>query len=295
MITGRPDLSLNLSRLEREIQAFRQEVNARDQWFIREKYVDRAQMDPFYILLFTHQLEDRGDDLMGEPLFATRATALTVKRLTRLPEGTDRSYWRPITRDDLIARLDRFMTMYREDFLQPPGYIGDRQTTSRHHPRFRNKRFLYRIGSPGRSIIGVGSQRFANRENCGALRGRVVDENGRPLVGAAVELISETRPLRRITSEGGLFWFSRVPFGNYNLSVVGKSCIIRISQEEFGNARGTLFNSNRRILTGENIEFYAPDEELFEAVSDARGSYSVANLISGPYRVKVAGHQITGA
>lgn len=295
MITGKPDLLLNLPRLEREIQAFRREVSAGNQWYIREKYVDRGPLDPFYILQFTNRVEERGDDLMGEPLYASRSAALTVKRLTRLPEGTDRSYWRAIARDDLIGRLDRFMTMYREDFLQPPGFRGDLHNPNQQHQRFREKRFLYRVCSPNKEIIGVGSQKFANMEDFSAIRGIVRDDNGIPLAEATVELVTNTATFQRVTGEEGEFWFSRISPGRYTLRVSGRDAHIAISKENFGNVQGTLFVGNRTILPGESISLLAPDEETFETVSNNTGKYGMPKLISGTYKVKVRGREIAAA
>lgn len=298
MITSRPDLLLNLPRLEREIQAFRSQIQANQQWYIREKYVDRAQMDPFYILLFTHQLEDRGDDLMGEPLFTTRSTALTVKRLTRLPEGTDRSYWRPINRDELIARLDRFMTMYREDFLQPPGFRGDLHNPRQEHQRFREKRFLYRVGSRQREFIGIGSKMFAGSPLLGAIRGKVTDESGAPLVGVTVEVVSTGGTVSRQTMDEGLFWFSRVQPGNYRVRVKDRACVVQVIEyEEFGNVKGWIADQEGRPIVGAEVQLYAPDREVFSGWSNASGKFTTGPLPAFPYILSIPGflftHQVT--
>jgi hypothetical protein len=298
MITGRPDLLLNLPRLEREIQAFRSEIQTSQQWYIREKYVDRAQMVPFYILLFTRQVEDRGDDLMGEPLFTTRSTALTVKRLTRLPEGMDRSYWRPITRDELISRLDRFMNMYREDYLQPPGFRGDLHNPDQQHEMFREKRFLYRIGIGQRELIGIGSKMFAGSPLLGAVRGKVMDESGAPLSGVTVELVSPAGNMTRRTWGDGLFWFSRVQPGNYRIRIKDRDCVVQIIEyEEFGNVKGWIADREGIPIVGTEVQLYAPDSEIFRGWSDASGKFTTGPLPAFPYILSIPGflftHQVT--
>lgn len=300
MITGRPDLLLNLPRLEREIQAFRQEVNARNQWFSREKYVDRGPMDPFYILLFTRQVEDRGDDLKEEPLFATRKAALSVKHMTRLPgeKNNDRFYWKPIKKEELIARLDRFMTMYREDYLQPPGCRGDLHNPKQQHEKFKERRFLYRIGCGKKELIGIGSKMFAGSPLLGAVHGKVTDESGAPLVGVTVELVSTAGNISRKTQKDGFFWFSRVQPGNYRVRVKDRVCVVQIIEyEEFGNVRGWIADQEGKPIVGAEVQLYAPDREVFSAWSNASGKFTTGPLPAFPYILSIPGflftHQVT--
>ena len=221
-----------------EAQAYRIEISGRPTWRFREKYVDRGNLDPFYILEFKHNSAAAGDDLMDEPLFITRLPALRVKHLTRDSSGTIGSYWRDIDNTTLLARLDRFMTMYRHDYLQPPGDKGEHGGLHREHDRFAKKRFLYRITSPRKQVIGIGSQMYAG---FGAIIGTVYDEEGKPLPGAIIELERSDQTLARRTQAEGEFWFSKAATGKHSIRVKGRTCTIKIIETlEFGNIKGWL-------------------------------------------------------
>ncbi|MCP5051992.1 MAG: carboxypeptidase regulatory-like domain-containing protein [bacterium] len=299
MITTKPDSSISLARLEGEVRAFREEIKRGERWYIREKYVDRGKAsDPFYILQFRDKIEDPGDDLMGEPLFATRSAALKVKRITRQKEGTNGSYWQPIAADELMGRLERFMTMYRDDFLQPPGYYGDMYKPKQEHPRFKEKRFLFRIGSGRREIISVGSKMFAGHPLFGALRGQVMDENGASIVGVIVELVSDEETISRTTQDEGLFWFSKVQPGKYNLHIKGRGCEVKdIQYEEFGNVKGWVSDNDNNPVAGAEVQLYAPDREIFSGWSNASGKFTTGPLPAFPYVMSIPGflftHQVT--
>lgn len=290
MITGQADPTLDPARLERAVAGFRREVAAAPRWFFREKYVDRGPLDPFYILDYRAEaeVEDAGDDLMGEPLFATRSRALAVKRITRQRSGKEDGYWQPIAGADLVGRLERFMTMYREDYLQPPGARGDLLSPDQQHPRFEGKRFLFRIGAEGRKLLGVGPKMFAGLALAGALRGQVTDEGGTPLVGVTVELITETETLSRETRSGGLFWFSRVPPGRYRVRVRDRASVVQvIEEEEFGNVRGWLADPDGRPVDGTEVQLHAPDGEVFSGWSNASGKLTVGLVPAFKYRLQI--------
>jgi hypothetical protein len=294
MITRNPDPLLNPARLQGEIQAFRREIETREQWFIREKYVDRCQLDPYYIILFTHQVEDRGDDLMQEPLFNSRYSALTVKHITRQPAAGDRQYWKPINKTELTARLDRFMTMYLEDYLQPPGYRGDLHNPNQQHEKFREKRFVYRIGGGRKELIGIGSKMFAGSPMLGAVRGKVMDESGAPLVGVTVELVAAAGNITRQSREGGIVWFSRVQPGTYHLRVRDRTCTVRIIEyEEFGNVKGWIADNEGRPVVGAEVKLYAPDNEIFSGRSNASGKFTTGPLPAFPYIMDIPGFLFT--
>lgn len=294
MITGQPDTSLDLARLEREMAGLRATVAAAPRWFFREKYVDREPLDPFYILDVRQRVDDPGDDLLGEPLFATRSRALTVKRITRQHGGEDGGYWQPIANRDLVGRLERFMTMYRDDYLQPPGYRGGLHRPDTQHPRFDGKRFLFRIGVPGRSLVGVGPKMFAGLALAGALRGQVSDGSGTSLVGVTVELDSEAGTVRRQTRAGGLFWFSRVPPGRYRVRMRDQACTVQVIEEEaFGNVRGWLADQDGRPVDGGEVELHAPDGEIFRGWSNASGKFSVGLLPAFKYVLRIPGFLFT--
>ena len=290
MIAGQADPILDPARLERAVAGFRREVAAAPRWFFREKYVDRGPLDPFYILDYRaeSEVEDAGDDLMGEPLFATAVPGMTVKRMTREPEGHGGSYWRPIEAGDLIYRLDRFLTMYREDYLQPPGYRGGLQEPDNLHPRFEKKKFVYRVGRGDSALVGTGSRMFAGQEPCGAIRGRLVDEAGRSLEGVEVVLTSGTQTLRCTSATEGRFWFSRVAPGKATLGLAGRAAQVQRSvQEEFGNVRGWVANSNGWPLQGVEVTLEAPDGELLRELADASGKLSTRPLPAFPYLLRL--------
>lgn len=281
MITGQADPTLDPVRLERTVAGFRREVAAAPRWLFREKYVDRGPLDPFYILDYRaeSELADAGDDLMGEPLFATALPGVTVKRMTREPEADSGGYWRPIEAGDLTYRLDRFLTMYREDYLQPPGYRGDLHDPSYQHPRFEKRKFVYRVGPSDSAVVGVGSRMFAGQGLFGAICGQLMDEVGQPLEGVEVVLATGTETLRRTSAAKGRFWFSRVAPGRVSLGVPGRNAGTQTRQtEEFGAARGWVATSDGRPLDGIEVTFEAPDAVIFRAASDASGEFNLGSL-----------------
>lgn len=295
MITRKPDPQLTPARLQREIQAFCREINTRDQWFTREKYVDRCRLDPYYIILFTPEIEDRGDDLMEEPLFNTKYNALTVKHITRQPARGDRAYWKPVNKVELTARLDRFLTMYMEDYLQPPGYRGDLYNPDHRHDKFKEKRFLYRIAGPGKEITGTGSKMFAGSPMLGAVRATVMDQSGAPLAGVTVELVSPAGKDTRESREDGVVWFSRIQPGTYHVLVTGRTCTVKIVEyQEFGNIKGWIADQDGRPVSGAQVKFYAPDNRLFSGWSNRSGKFTTGPLPAFPYIMNIPIMDIPG-
>ena len=294
MIRNRPDPSLSLAVLESQIQGYRREVAAAKTWYFREKYIDCGPRDPFYILEFRSSVQDPGDDTLDEELFQTRMPSLRFVSMTRSKSGSGYAYWQQIDRDRLIARLDNFMAMFREDYLQPPGTKGDWNGSQSRHEIFRDKRFLFEIRSPRKSITGVGPKKYAGL-GIGAIRGTLSDETGAPLVGAIVELIAGQRTIRRRTEPGGLFWFSRVPPGRYVLRVRDKqSCQVRVVAEEyFGNVRGWLTDDSGNPLENAEIKLIAPDAEEFAGWSNASGKFVTGPLPAFPYILRIPGHLFT--
>lgn len=294
MITGKADPTLDPMRLERAVAGFRRQVAAVPRWFFREKYVDRGPLDPFYILDYRteSEVDTAGDDLMGEPLFATALPGVTVKRMTREPEGEGGSYWRPIEAGDLVHRLDRFLTMYREDCLQPPGYRGDLHEPTYRHPRFEKKKFVYRVGPSTSAVVGVGSRIFAGQGLFGAIRGRLLDEGGEPVAGALILANSQTGTLERHTDEEGFFRFSRLAEGAVRLTVEGRETKIeRIDSEDFGSLRGSVEDTGSQALAGVEVVLEAPDGETFRTVTDASGSFSILRLPVGSYALRIPGYR----
>lgn len=294
MIRSRPDPSLTLAALESRLQDYRREVASAGTWYFREKYIDRGPRDPFYILELRGSVEDPGDDTFDEELFQTRTPALRFVSMTRSRSASDYAYWQRIDPGRLIARLDNFLAMFRGDYLQPPGTKADRGDSRSSHEILRGRRFLFEIRSPRQTITGVGPKKYAGL-GLGAIRGKLIDETGAPLVGAVVELVAGQQTVSRRTEAGGLFWFSRVPPGRYVLRVRGRqSAQVRIVAEEyFGNVRGWLTDASGNPLENAEVRLIAPDAEEFAGWSNASGRFVTGPLPAFPYVLRIPGHLIT--
>lgn len=283
MITGAPDRTLGSERLEREMRGFRREVSTAGTWQFRETYIDRGMLDPFYLVQFRPVQLETGDDLYDQPLFVTRYSGLKGVCMTREAKGPGGVYWREISKEALTQRLDNFMRMFRENYLQPAGYRGDLCAPVHPHEIFKEKRFLYEIRSARRGIIGVGPKMFAGAGEIGAICGQVTDENGQPLNGVVVELVADDFKASRTTRDGGLFWFSKTPKGKYRIQVKGRNCIVQLlKQEWFGNIKGWLTDQDGWPVENAELEFSAPDGELFTAFADPSGKFTTGPLPAYP-------------
>ena len=293
MIRSRPDPSLSLAALESQIQGYRREVAAARSWYFREKYIDRGPGDPFYILEFRESVQEPGDDILDEELFQTRKPGFRFVSMTRSKSGSGYAYWQQIDSDRLLKRLDSFLTMFREDYLQPPGAKADRNDPRSTHEIFRNKRFLFEIRSPRKSITGVGPKKYAG-QGIGAIRGKLTDETGAPLVGAIVDLVVGQQTISRRTAAEGVFWFTRVPPGKYTLRVRDKSCQVRVvAYEYFGNVRGQITDPAGSPLENMEIKLIAPDAEEFAGWSDVSGNFVTGPLPALSYILRIPGHPFT--
>jgi hypothetical protein len=284
MITATPDLALTEERLAAELARFQGELAQAPDWRYREKYVDRGEaLEPFYILDFRAAGSDTGDDLMDEPLFATRMAALQVKHVTRDGAPGTPGYWRPITPAALGARLDRFLEMFRGGYLQPPGWRDEYDGARRTHERIEGRRFLFRVQSPTRTIVGRGPSAHAG---VGAVQG-VITKDGAPLAAADVELaLADGSVLRRRTDAQGRFWISRVPAGAHRLRVPGHAMSTTVTFEPFGCVRADVTNQSG-AAAGIRVELVAPDAEIFGAVSDHAGAVHVGPVPAFPFTVRI--------
>jgi hypothetical protein len=290
MISGTPDKTLGLERLENEIHSFRREVSRGATWFFRERYIDRCRLDPFYILEFKDTAGERGDDTWNEELFQTRYRHLRAVCMTRERTGTDTSYWREIPKNSLIQRLDNFLKMFREDYLQPPGFRGDIFRPENKHDIFNQKKFLFEIRSPRKSIIGVGPKMYAGL-GIGAIRGQVTDENGKSIAGAIVELITAKEKKVRKTNADGLFWFSKIPPGKYIVRVSENRCKVQVIREEyFGNAKGWIADQDGRPIEDTEVQLISPDAEIFTGFSNNSGRFMAGPLPPFPYILRIPDH-----
>lgn len=307
MIDSLPDRTLTMERVEAEIHRYRREAARQESWFFRERYIDRCRLDPFYILEFRSQVEDRGDDLFNEELLQTRYQHLRAVCMTR-ERGAQGgySYWRPINKAGLLQRLENFLTMFREDYLQPPGQKGDLYSPNLQHEIFREKRFLYEIRSPRRQMVGVGPKKYAGL-GIGAIRGQVTNESGEAMAGAIVELILAASPsfaqsappgggdattIARRCDASGLFWFSKVPPGSHRIRVRGQArCMVTVtSQEWFGNVKGWITDGEGNPVEDADLNLIAPDAEVFPAFSNASGKFTTGPLPAFPYILRIPDH-----
>ncbi len=289
-----PDTSLTPSRLEQIVSSFIADVSGRSEWLFRERYIDRGSHDPYYTMEFHESVEERGDDLMDEELFETGVPSIRMLRFTRELTGDDWSYWRKISGEGLIDRLENFLDMYRNNYLQPPGVKGDRiKSGGIRHDRLPEHKFVYSITSPSRRIIGTGPAMFAGQGE-GALAGRVYGDNSLPLAHVTVQLISREKRHERISDGQGRFWFSRVPPGHYVFRVPGhKAKVNLVKEENFGNASGWLHESDHIPVPNTPVNLIAPDNETFPAHTNRSGKFSTGPLPAFPYILRIPDHLFT--
>lgn len=295
---------MEFSLLEQEIYTFRKEIesNPRESWWIREKYIDLGRSNtPMYCLNFRDNIRNPGDDLLDEPLFASSHQHMNIKLMTRFKHGADKPYWFSIKKDELIGRLYRFLSMYKENYVQPPGNRSISEGIIRPHPRIEGRCFNYQITSPGHMVVGVGPKRCA--ETFGAISGKVLDESKDPISGIQLELRvekivnnnQETLIINRNTNDKGQFWFSKIPLGENVKSLLKvKDKLIEVSilkQESFGKVRGKILDNkaNPRVLS---IELCSPDNEKFGIQTDYYGQFNSPSLPGFPYNISIQGFGI---
>lgn len=281
MITGEVDAKLDSSRLEQEMDSFRREVEDKEvsQWYLCEIYEDRAKLDPFYTLEFHSDVDDPGDDLRNAKLFRVSST-LSANTITRAKEPQCKDYWQPVSREELLGRLDRFMTMYNENYIQPPGCWGQPFDATQEHPRFKGKRFLFKITSPSRPITGIGPKMFAGS----IITGRLCDENEIPLANKTLILKQDDKEVDcQTTDEAGLFRFEGLGSGAYQIEVPGYHI----------NARTIVGGSIQGNLTDVpwpvKIELVAQEKVAITTWSDATGAFQFEGLVSGQYKLRSPG------
>lgn len=304
MITNEPDLTITHEKLEQEILFYREEIvrSNSDRWYLREAYYDfGGETDPHYCIIFRSDVDDPGDIVMNAPLLDTNRLDFGYVHLTCFTIAGSMAYWQPVNSDRLIQRLDRFLVMNRENYLQPPGSTGGLHGASNQHPRFDGVRFLYQVGLPSQCITGIGPAVFAGTGPCGALRGQLLGHNQSPLEGVTVELVprqgNNPTVLTRQTGENGFFWFSRVPAGTYNLKVHGQNrvygvLVLKHDPEPFGMVEGRLYQQDHPLV-GVSLHLQAPDGEVFPVLSGADGRFRSASLPAFPYILRIPGFLFT--
>jgi len=283
MITQAPNKSLDVSLLKAEIDACIRYLQTKEEWFFREKMVDRgSNYDPFYIIDIRDTVESTGDTTWDEPLYYVNSSC-SIKQLTHEPSIKGYSYWQKVDRSKVEERLNHFLSMYLENIFQPPGYKEDRSGNKTAHKKFYKKRFLYELRWSAKSIVGVGPSMYAAGFAAGALCGQITDHTGTPLVGVIVELISKKHNLLRESIEGGLFWFSKVPEGNYAIRTKDRACEIHILKKEpFGNIKGWLTDEEGYPVESASVNFSAPDGMVFSAKTNDSGKFTTGALPAYP-------------
>lgn len=282
-----PDPRLTGDMLERVVRDLRAAVMPVASWHFRELYVDRGPQDPFYLLDWKPVGDDAGDFVFDQPLFGCRAPYLKAITLTHDRQGPNRPAWETLTGLEVSHRLERFMALYRQNKLQPPGTKQGWFTPGAPHDTFDGRRFLFHLRSHMTAVAGVGPAQFAAGDGA-SLCGQVLDIAGQPAGGVVVELVVPGRVLRRTTLADGHFWFSRLPPGLHTLRLPDRLLRARIlAQLPHGLATGTVRTSGGVALTGQRIELEAPDGELFQATTDAEGKFSAGRLPPFTYRLRV--------
>ncbi|HWO24699.1 MAG TPA: carboxypeptidase-like regulatory domain-containing protein [Kofleriaceae bacterium] len=281
-----PDPKLTRDKLERVVRDLRATALPVGSWHFREVYVDRGQQDPYYLMDWKPVGGDAGDFVFDQPLLACRAPALKAITLTHDRQGAQRPAWETLTGIEVAGRLDRFMALYRDDKLQPPGTKQGWTTSSSLHATFERRRFLFHLRSHTTAVAGVGPSCFVGGE--ASLCGQVRDATGSPAGGVVVELVCPGGVLRRTTQADGHFWFSRVPPGLHKLRLPNRQLHARILDRlPYGLVTGTARTSGGVVLTGQRIELTAPDGELFQSSTNAEGKFSAGPLPPFTYRLRV--------
>lgn len=281
-----PDPQLTPEKLELVVRDLRAAALPAASWHFREVYVDRGQQDPYYLMDWKPVGDDAGDFVYDQPLFASRAPALKAITLTHDRQGPRRPAWETLTGVEVAGRLDRFMALYRDDKLQPPGTKQGTTGPGEPHAIFNRRRFLFHLRSPATAVAGVGPACFARAE--ASLSGRVLDAAGSPAGGVVVELVVPGGVLRRTTLPDGRFWFSRVPPGVHMLRLPDWQLRAqRLDQRPYGQVTGTVKTTSGVALSGQRIELVAPDGELFETRTDAQGQLRAGPLPPFTYRLRV--------
>jgi hypothetical protein len=278
MLTQAPDINLSSWELAETIQLIKRETRKASQWQFREEYIDRGVLDPYYILKIRKPEHDTLDDLGEQQLF--QGSRQEFSYVNRTVQSTQ-AYWSDVDANRLGERLDRFRDMYESNTLQPPGLKADLIEPKVAHQVFEKRRFVFEILSPFKNLTGIGPNMYAL--GLGAVCGTVYSPTGSPLDRATVELCTVEETLVRVTKDGGLFWFSKVPSGNYVVKVKDRGCVIEIiRRDEFGNIKGWLTDQDGYPVAYGDVNFVAPDREVFSTTSNDTGKFTTGPLPAFP-------------
>ena len=154
MITSTPDKELDLAILENELRGIESHLIADRSYFFREKAVYVPSGDSYYMIHVHEEIKQQRDDLLGEWLFSTEDPARKIKHLCRYPFSEDYAYWKSIPGVDVSTRLQRFLTMYRENYLQFPCSHDLRIAKKNQAPKLKRYKYLFEIHSPWKKLCG---------------------------------------------------------------------------------------------------------------------------------------------
>jgi len=289
MITNAINTDLNQSTLEKELLTIQNKINGSNNYYFREKYIDRCSFDPFYIIRIKTDLSALGDDLLDEPLFSTPQQYIKMKHICRQSEEGNGNYWKMISGVQLNQRIDRFLDMYSNNYLQPAGLRIGKFNRTEPHSKFKGKRYLYEISTPWKTLTGLGPTSMTGLLTDGAIRGQITDFHGKSVEGIEVQLVMPNETITRQTEAGGLFWFARIPKGKYKLRLPHYSGHIHLFNESFGELKGEIrfINDN---TTNQSVELEAPDGTIFITKTDQSGQLAPLKLPAFKYTIRIPNH-----
>ncbi|MEO9484720.1 MAG: carboxypeptidase-like regulatory domain-containing protein [Ekhidna sp.] len=278
ILTQKPDPNIGVWELESALGVIKRNIQSSPEWQFREEYIDRGILDPYLIFKIRKPENDKLDDVWDQKLLKGAQEGFSyVQRTSRCTK----SYWCDIGTRALIERLDHFKESYDLNKLQPPGFKGDLIDPKEPHQVFEKKRYIYELLTPFKKLTGIGPSMYAMGP--GAVCGTVLDLENRPLDGAEVQLQKGQETLTRLTKDGGLFWFSKVPEGNYTVRVKNRSCTIQvIRRDEFGNIKGWLTDQDGYPVEYADVRLKAPDNEVFTATTDETGKFRTGPIPAFP-------------
>lgn len=283
MLGQEPDMNAGALELEAVLNVIQRGLNESAHWQCHEEYIDNGILDPYYILKIRRPLADKGDSVYDQTLRKSAKSGLSYVNRTAQHSKT---YWIDISAKQLLKRLQAFKKRFDLNQFQAPGLKGHLTHPKEQHEIFQDKRFIYEIQSPFKSLTAIGPAKYAMGP--GAVCGTVYNESGTPLDDAVVELTRENKVLSRTTKGGGLFWFSKVPSGSYTIRVNERSSVIQIiRRDEYGNIKGWLSDADGNPVDSTKLNFRAPDGELFSASSDDTGNFTTGPLPALPYIMEI--------
>ncbi|MEP1032375.1 carboxypeptidase-like regulatory domain-containing protein [Ekhidna sp.] len=278
ILTQSPDPNISTWELENALKVIKDHVQTSSKWQLREEYIDRGILDPYYILMIRKAESDRLDDVWDQKVLKTSTPSFSYVHRT---SKCTKAYWCDIDNYSLQEVLDCFKKNYDLNRLQLPGLKGDLFDPKDPHEAFEKRRYIYEIISPVHRLTGIGPSMYAI--GLGAVCGTVYNLENQPLDDVEVQLQMGEDIQTRSTRDGGHFWFSKVRGGDYNVIVKNRSCTLQvIRRDEFGNIKGWLTDQDGYPVANTDVHFKAPDKEVFSATTDGTGKFSTGPVPAFP-------------